>query len=70
MKNEDKNFKHARAKIGEYIVPLIGIPETSILEECSCCRKELSLIFDPEFPHLELAYISFEGYVYCKKCLG
>ena len=30
-------FEHAMVKIGDYDIPLIGIPKEAGLEKCDCC---------------------------------
>jgi hypothetical protein len=36
-------MKHGTVKIGEWTVPLIGVPETATLETCDLCGIELPL---------------------------
>lgn len=51
-------MKHATVRIGEYTLPLIGIPEDSTLELCDWCHK---LVY--------LGDISFDGdNFYCPYC--
>lgn len=50
---------HAKVKVGEYIIPLIGIPPEAGLEECDSCGKV--------FPLWE---IRFNGREYlCENCM-
>jgi len=50
--------KHAMVTIGEYTVPLIGIPPDSVLTECDLCHDE--------FPQLEIELAGTQ--MLCKKC--
>lgn len=34
---QEKTLKHATVKIGDYDIPLIGIPPDATLEECDLC---------------------------------
>lgn len=36
--------KHATVPLGEYNVPLIGIPPSAVLEECDLCHDEFKLM--------------------------
>jgi len=36
-------MKYAKVRIGEYEIPLIGIPEGAALEECDCCHETIGL---------------------------
>ena len=35
--NAEQKKEHCLVKVGEYTVPLIGIPKDAGLEECDCC---------------------------------
>lgn len=35
--------KHAQVKVGDYIIPLIGVPKDAGLEECDLCHKYFPL---------------------------
>jgi len=35
--------KHAMVKVGEYEVPLIGIPKDATLEQCQGCKLLVNL---------------------------
>lgn len=52
--------KHATVEREGFRVPLIGIPETSVLQECDCCHQE--------FPIRELEVTDNGGQVLCGKC--
>jgi len=53
-------MNHAQITIGDYIIPLIGIPVTATEMECECCHK-IMLIKDVE--------LNEEGNQFlCKKC--
>lgn len=39
------------------------------LQECECCHEDCALLFDPDFPHLRLAILTFECRIYCDRCL-
>ncbi len=54
-----KPTKHATVRIGEYVIPLIGVPETATQEKCSRCRKQI---------HLADAALSESGDVLCQSC--
>lgn len=30
-------MKHAIVPVGEYLVPLVGVPKDAALEQCDCC---------------------------------
>ncbi len=34
---------HAQVQIGEFKVPLIGIPPSAVLESCDCCHDDIGL---------------------------
>ncbi len=53
--------KHATVKLGEYVVPLIGIPESSTQQECHRCKKSFNLT--------EIT-LDEKGRPHCKKCLN
>lgn len=36
-------MKHAEVTIGEYTIPLIGIPSSATLDECDCCHDFFSI---------------------------
>lgn len=36
-------MKHAEVKIGEFTIPLIGVPRNATLEECDCCHEIIVL---------------------------
>jgi hypothetical protein len=49
---------HAIVPLGEYNVPLIGIPKTAVLEECDLCHEEF-----------RLSDVELIGYqILCRKC--
>jgi len=51
--------KHAMVKVGEYEVPLIGIPKDATLEQCQGCKLYFNftqIIFDEG------------GIPYCLRC--
>lgn len=50
--------RHAEVKIGEYTIPLIGIPEDATKDECDLCHKKFYI------GDLHLA----GGYFYCEPC--
>lgn len=56
MESEDK---YCKVKIGEFDIPLIGIPKTYGLQECFLCHDEF---------RIDDIKISFEGKCYCLKC--
>lgn len=52
-------MKHAIVKLGDYKIPLIGIPEEAGLETCDCCGDTIGL-----------SYATFTGsQILCSKCL-
>lgn len=51
-------MKHADVKIGDYIIPLIGVPQDASLEECDLCHDI--------FPLREMV-ISETGHILCPK---
>jgi len=51
-------MKHATVNREGFTVPLIGIPMSSTLQECSCCHDEFPL-FDVRFTGRQFL---------CKKC--
>ncbi len=45
-------MKHATVRIGEYTVPLIGVPKDATRDECSGCKRMFyigDLIVDGDF---------------------
>lgn len=52
--------KHATVKIGEYTIPLIGIPESSTQQKCFGCGKSF---------HLSDIKLDKKGNPYCPECL-
>lgn len=53
-------MKHASVKLGEYTVPLIGIPVNATQQKCSGCGKEF---------HLSDITLDKNGNPFCPKCL-
>jgi hypothetical protein len=53
-------MKHAMVPTGEFMVPLIGIPETAVEERCDRCGNHL---------HLSKIVISEDGRFICVGCL-
>lgn len=53
-----KANKHATVKIGDYTIPLIGVPESASLEECDLCHDT--------FP-LRVMVLSEAGQLLCPK---
>ena len=51
--------KHAEVKMGEYTVPLIGVPVDATKETCSICHKEYHLT--------EVIFV--ESNLVCNSCL-
>lgn len=50
--------KHAEVRIGEYTVPLIGVPEGAVLEVCDLCGD-----------YTYLGDVTFTGVQFlCSKC--
>lgn len=40
---DDPKFKHAIVELGDYKIPLIGIPPEAGLETCDCCGDTMGL---------------------------
>ena len=36
-------YRHATVMKDGFTVPMIGIPETSVLEECDCCHSQTGI---------------------------
>lgn len=54
-------MQHASIQLGEYNIPLIGIPKSATEYECDCCHKIFSDIKDVQ--------INIGGFeFYCKTC--
>ena len=51
--------EHANVKIGEYVIPLIGVPPSATLQECELCHDEVPL---------REAELSESGQVLCRRC--
>ena len=51
--------KHATVNLGEYTVPLIGIPQSATQQKCSKCGKSF---------HLSEIELDQNGRPLCKKC--
>ncbi len=47
---------HATTKIGDYVIPLIGIPESATDEKCDTCGAKL---------HISNAYLCSDGKIRC-----
>lgn len=52
--------KHATVKLGEYTVPLIGIPHDATQQKCKRCRKSF---------HLSEIILDEKGAPLCRQCL-
>jgi hypothetical protein len=52
--------KHATVRLGEYTVPLIGVPEDATLETCDTCKKKFNL---------RVIVLDEHGVPKCPKCL-
>lgn len=52
---------HAEVRVGDYTIPLIGIPREATLEECACCHDV--------FPILEVE-LDERGRPLCRRCRG
>lgn len=53
--------EHAEITIGEYKIPLIGIPKDAAMEECDLCH---------EIEPLQEVIITECGQILCRKCYG
>lgn len=54
-------MKHATVNLGEYVVPLIGVPASATREKCDGCRKQR---------HLSAVFIQPDGRTFlCTGCL-
>lgn len=49
---------HAQVPCGEFKVPLLGIPQSAVRQECDCCHKD--------FPLTELELTGVQ--VLCPRC--
>jgi hypothetical protein len=58
--HHQKTNKHATVKIGDYTIPLIGIPTEATDETCQRCGHTM---------HLSEAQIDQDGKVVCKDCI-
>ena len=54
-------MKHATVRIGEYVIPLIGVPTDATQQECANCKKSF---------HLSDVMLDVNGTPFCKKCLA
>ena len=36
-------MKHATVAVGGYEIPLIGVPQDAVLEECQCCGDRFGM---------------------------
>lgn len=52
-------MKHATVHIGEYTIPLIGVPVDATQQECSTCHKKV---------HLSRIILDQNGQPHCDKC--
>jgi len=52
--------KHATVKVGEYTVPLIGVPEDATQQECETCGQSF---------HISEIELAANGKACCKRCL-
>jgi len=56
--NDSHTMNHATVKIGDYTIPLIGIPPEATEDKCETCGKLFHLS--------ELAFV--DGKMICKDC--
>jgi hypothetical protein len=51
--------QHATVPIGEYMIPLIGIPVRAVMDKCSKCKLEF---------HIKNLEFDENGDLFCGKC--
>jgi hypothetical protein len=53
-------MKHATVKLGNMVIPLIGVPVTSTQERCEGCNKNF---------HLSEITLDGDGRPHCRQCI-
>ncbi len=60
MPKKKKKVEHATVRVGDYVVPLIGVPKTATQEKCTRCGSKL---------HLADTVLDAKGQPCCQTCL-